>query len=309
MALQPMVTVTLVDSEFLEWYGEMIGERTQDDTINGFQNLSNDANNVNSLNSTADLSINSRGGKDVINTGSGNDTINTGSGDDTVFAGKGSDVVSGGSGNDTLVGFDGNDTLKGGSGNDTLEGGLGVDQLFGGTGDDELWGGDDVDTLKGGSGNDHLYGDHDGGDNPGRDYLDGGFGNDTIEGGPKADTLWGGRGADTFVYRTSTTASNEFNETPVGHSDFIVDFSRDEGDKIDIHLMDAKINTAGTQSFTLAGGPSTQAGTLWFGAVSSDHVQSVFMNVDGGPADMQIMVQLTGGMTSLQASDFIGLLV
>ena len=43
MALQPTVTtITLVDSEFLEWYGEMMQERTQDNTLSGYQNLSND---------------------------------------------------------------------------------------------------------------------------------------------------------------------------------------------------------------------------------------------------------------------------
>ena len=37
-------------------------------------------------------------------------------------------------------------------------------------------------------------------------------------------------------------------------------------------------------------------------------VESIFMNVDGGSANMQIRVQLTGGMTSLEASDIIRLL-
>ena len=110
------------------------------------------------------------------------------------------------------------------------------------------------------------------------------------------------------MYQISTVASDELNESPVGHSDFIADFSRAEGDKIDIHLLDAKINTSGRQSFTLENGPSTQARTLWFGAVSSDDVESIFMNVDGGSANMQIRVQLTGGMTSLEASDIIRLL-
>jgi len=69
--------------------------------------------------------------------------------------------------------------------------------------------------------------------------------------------------------------------------------------------MDANLLIGGNQAFDVVEGASTQAGTAWFGAVSDNNVQSVFFNVDGGTgADMQIMVQLTGGMTSLSESDF-----
>lgn len=298
-------TVIFVESEFLEFYAEYIAERTEDGTQSGYQNLGSGDNVFSQMNTGSNLLINAQAGDDRVLTGRGNDTIRTGSGDDYVYAGAGSDVVFGGSGADTLIGFDGDDTLNGGSGDDILEGGVGVDQLNGGTGNDELWGGDGVDFLYGKSGNDYLYGDHDGGVNPGRDFLDGGFGNDVIVGGPEADNLWGGRGADTFAYQIATTASDEFNESSVGHSDFIRDFSHAEGDIIDLSAMDANLRRTGNQEFDFRDGPSTTAGTVWLGSVNADNVQSVFINVDGGTADMQIMVQLTGNMTSLVESDFL----
>lgn len=297
------VSVMYVESEFMEIMGERYQEYSQDSARSGFQNLGAGDNALSRASATSDLSINAQGGIDTINTGRGDDVVHAGSGNDNVFLGAGDDGAYGAAGDDELVGFEGNDTLRGGSGNDTLEGGFGVDQLYGGTGNDELWGGEGLDLLYGGSGNDKIFGDHDDGI-AGRDYIDGGYGNDTINGGGKADNIWGGEGADTFVYQTATSAADPLNEAPVGHAEFVHDFSRAEGDRFDFRGLDANLRIGGNQTFNYVDEASTQAGTVWFGAVSGNNVQSVFMNVDGGAADMQIMVQLTGDMTSLIQSDF-----
>ncbi len=274
--------------------GERVYNMTQDNARDGYVNLGS-GNNVHQSSSSADRFINSQGGSDTITLfGTGNDFIHSGSGDDNVFGGAGNDQLYGGSGNDWLDGFDGDDKLYGGSGTDTLSGGIGTDMLYGGSGADELWGGDGVDILDGGSGNDTLFGDGDGGS--GKDYLIGGRGNDTLEGGGGADSLSGGADADTFVFRHQ-------NDLGLGHTDVITDFSHAAGDRIDVSLIDARVGGTANDAFSFRAGPSTEVGTLWLGAVV-DGQQSVFMNRDGGAADLQIIVKLADAVGLVQ-SDFL----
>jgi len=244
--------------------------------------------------------INAQGGSDTIQLfGTGNDTIYTGSGSDTVFAGEGNDSVTGGSGNDDLVGYDGDDKLSGGSGNDTIEGGIGTDEIYGGSGVDMLFGSAGIDIIYGGLGNDQIFGDHDGSptSQQGGDYLNGGYGNDEIHGGGGADRMYGNADADTFVF-------DHVNDFVFGHADLIGDFSRAEGDKIVLTSVDANASLAANQAFDFVDGPSTRAGTLWLG-VAGNGQQRVFMNVDGGSADLDIIVKFNDAtMTSLQESDF-----
>lgn len=295
-----IIEVQVINSELLEIVQENFAERTQDNNKSGYQNLGSSENSFSQTTSSA-LRINSQGGDDtIILNGAGNDTIYTGSGADFVFAGAGNDTVTGGSGDDELIGYDGNDKLYGGSGNDTIEGGIGVDEIYGGTGADELWGGAGVDIIYGGVGNDVIYGDHDGSptNQQGGDYLYGGFGNDEIHGGGRSDRMYGNAGADEFVF-------DHVNDFVFGHSDIIGDFSRSEGDKIVLTPVDAKLNQSGNQNFDFVDGPSTLAVTLWLGT-ASDGQQRVFMNVDGGSADLDIIVKFDDStMTSLQESDFL----
>jgi len=294
-----IIEVQVINSEFLEIIQESFAERSQDESKSGYQNLGSAENNF-SRNTSTSLLINTQGGDDtVFLNGSGNDTVYTGSGADTVFAGAGNDTVTGGSGDDELIGYDGNDKLYGGSGNDTLEGGIGVDEIYGGTGADTLWGGAGVDIIYGGVGNDVIYGDHDGSptSQQGGDYLSGGFGNDEIHGGGKSDRMFGNAGADEFVF-------DHVNDFVFGHSDVIGDFSRSEGDTISLLAVDANANLSGNQNFRFMEGPSTLAGTLWLGA-ASDGQQRVFMNIDGGSADLDIIVKFNDdAMTTLIKSDF-----
>jgi Ca2+-binding RTX toxin-like protein len=135
----------------------------------------------------------------------------------------------------TLYGEDGNDTLIGGAGKDTFHGGTGNDLLNGNDGNDQLFGNDGNDTLNGGNGNDTLVG---------------GNGNDVLSGGAGLDVLTGGKGADVFLFRFA-----DFNSANVGASkDVITDFNAAEGDKIDIHFIDANVLTSKDDAFTFIGG-------------------------------------------------------
>ena len=90
--------------------------------------------------------------------------------------------------------------------------------------------------LNGGNSSDQLSG------RDGADRIDGGAAGDTINGGGGQDTLTGGsgNGADTFVYAALT-------DSAVGSGDLITDLGT--GDKIDLHLIDADVTTAGDQAF------------------------------------------------------------
>ena len=129
---------------------------------------------------------------------------------------------------DTLLGGDGNDILFGQGGDDFLYGGAGNDTLFGGSGNDTLYGKSGNDRLYGGSGNDTLYG------GTGNDILSGGLGNDILIGGAGNDILMGDAGADTFTWLKGDTEAGKVAK------DYIVDFSKSEGDKLDLSdLLDS----------------------------------------------------------------------
>uniref|UniRef100_UPI003BA3087D VCBS domain-containing protein n=1 Tax=Aeromonas dhakensis TaxID=196024 RepID=UPI003BA3087D len=123
---------------------------------------------------------------------------------------------------DVLIGGDGNDILFGQGGDDFLFGGAGNDILFGGAGNDTLYGESGNDTLYGGSGNDTLFG------GIGNDTLSGGLGNDILVGGLGNDILKGDGGADTFTWLQGDTAAGSVAK------DYVVDFSKAEGDKLDL---------------------------------------------------------------------------
>jgi len=129
---------------------------------------------------------------------------------------------------DTLYGGDGNDILFGQGGDDFLYGGAGNDILFGGSGNDTLYGESGSDVLSGGSGNDTLYG------GTGNDVLSGGLGNDILIGGAGDDILKGDAGVDTFTWQKGDTVAGSVAK------DYVVDFSKSEGDKLDLSdLLDS----------------------------------------------------------------------
>lgn len=204
-----------------------------------------------------------------------------------------------GQGGDDLIIVVGNtnDTILGGSGSDTIDGGNGADTIKGGSGADHLFGGGGNDNLYGGSGDDTLVGDNDA--IPfslnGVDTLYGGGGNDVLYGGGKADILTGGTGSDTFLFKVGFGAQNE---SKVGEADTITDFQ--VGDRIDVSQIDANANVAGNNAFTFSASPSTAAGTFFI--TTAEDGQHVFFNIDGGAADMEIIVHSS---TALSVTDFI----
>uniref|UniRef100_UPI003BA117A8 Ig-like domain-containing protein n=1 Tax=Aeromonas enteropelogenes TaxID=29489 RepID=UPI003BA117A8 len=94
----------------------------------------------------------------------------------------------------------------------------GDDILYGGQGNDILFGQGGNDILFGGAGSDHLYG---------------GVGNDILVGGLGNDILKGDAGSDIFTWLKGDA------ETGKVAKDYIVDFSKPEGDKLDLsNLLD-----------------------------------------------------------------------
>lgn len=186
-----------------------------------------------------------------------------------------------------MFGGAGNDVLKGYGGHDELRGGQGNDRLYGGDHNDKLYGNEDNDSLYGDGGDDYLEG------GAGNDILNGGSGRDTLIGGSLKDELTGGSGADIFRYATP-------DQSPRGSGrDIIRDFSRKDGDKIDLSNIDANENKSKDQDFSFIGSKafSGKAGELAL------HGNILEGDVTGdGKADFQIELV---GVTSLQSSDFV----
>ncbi|MGE6223688.1 type I secretion C-terminal target domain-containing protein [Aeromonas media] len=104
----------------------------------------------------------------------------------------------------------------------------GHDKLYGGLGDDILFGQGGNDELSGDAGNDTLYG------GTGNDILSGGLGNDILIGGIGNDVLRGDAGSDTFTWLKGDTVAGSVAK------DYVVDFSKSEGDKLDLSdLLDS----------------------------------------------------------------------
>ncbi len=98
-----------------------------------------------------------------------------------------------------------------------------------------------IENLSGGQGWDQLYG------NAGANVLQGWNGNDLLVGRAGQDTLTGGAGADRFQFTA-------IGDSVVGaNADRITDFSRAQGDKIDLSGIDANTGAAGNQAFSFIG--------------------------------------------------------
>ena len=254
-------------------------------------------------------------GNDRLSAGGGVNRLFGGSGDDHYYIGNITTTISDESGSNdsvatrvdydidagietvslviaglTVTGNVENNRIWGSDGVDTMLGGRGQDLIDGGAGNDIISGGADRDTLKGGIDNDSLSGDE------GRDYLDGGAGDDWLSGGAEFDTLIGGSGADTFDFGSLTHSS-------AGEPDVIRDFSRVEGDRIDLRGIDAVPSSQADDSFLWigAGGFTGQSGELRYAVAAGD--ARLEGDVDGdGVADFAILLR---GVTNLAASDFL----
>jgi len=245
---------------------------------------------------------------------------------ENVYASHLDDFLIGNGGTNYLEGRSGNDRIRGGFGGDILEGGSGIDTLdyvdsnasviidlstgeaYGGyaEGDtfynfediigskysDTLRGDANANRLTGGDGNDNLNG------REGADVLVAGNGNDRLIGGLGADRFYGGAGADTFVFQT--LADSGF---AVAERDMIMDFSRAQGDKIDLTAIDADTQATGNQAFSFAGtgGFTGINGQISYTLNAGDAI--VFGDVNGDRrADFAFRVE---NVTSLAAGDFV----
>lgn len=148
----------------------------------------------------------------------------------------------------------------------------------------------DIEDVTGGRGADRLTGDAE--DNA----LTGGGGRDTLTGGEGADMLRGNAGADRFVFTSFADSTEEFADT-------ILDFSRKQGDRIDLSAIDANEGASGNQPFTFIGTKDfgEKAGQLRF--ETSGGKTEIQGDVDGdGAADLVILLN---SALSLRAGDFI----
>ncbi|MBO3762530.1 calcium-binding protein [Ciceribacter sp. L1K22] len=245
----------------------------------------------------------------VITGNSGNNTLSGLAGNDRLDGGAGNDTLDGGAGNDTLIGGSGNDTLNGGSGADRMEGGSGNDTYYvdnsgdvvveaanagtdtvrssishtlaanvenlilSGSGNLNGNGNTLANALTGNSGNNILKG------LVGDDTLRGEAGNDQLTGGSGADKLYGGSGADRFIF--TATSDSTVSSTS---RDMIYDFSRSQGDKIDLSAIDASTKSSGNQAFSFVGEKaySGKAGELRY--VNSGGDTYVYADVNGDKA-------------------------
>lgn len=263
------------------------------------------------------------------------DNLDGGAGNDMLDGRSGDDTLQGGAGNDTLAGSSGNDILIGGAGADRLEGGGGIDWasystartrvavdlsrpgenrgdadgdsfrsiegIIGSRYADKLYGNDNANSLSGGSGSDSLDG-RGGNDilrgNSGNDTLSGGAGSDRLIGGTGADRLEGGSGADRFIY---TAVSDSTIKAP--GRDFIADFNRQAGDKVDLSGLDADTRTPGDQAFlTLGFGGYVGTGAALRYSIS-DNIPRLYGDVNGdGKDDFCIQIK---GVDELMIEDFI----
>ena len=166
--------------------------------------------------------------------------------------------------------------LRGTAGADTLTGGVGADSVLGEAGDDRLSGSGGNDTLLGGAGYDALMG---------------GDGADRLAGGSEGDVLIGGAGADAFVFASVSDGN-----------DRIQDFTRAQGDRIDLSAIDADATTAGNQAFLFADGiafAAYQPGTVRTSKASDG---TITVEADTGAGVLSFRVQ---GAASLAADDFL----
>lgn len=126
-------------------------------------------------------------------------------------------------------------------------------------------------------GNDHI------------NFIGGGGGNDIIDGRGGIDLLSGGTGADTFVYTSRLDGG-----------DRIIDFNPNEGDKINLSLVDSDMHTDTLETLGFAG-KQPEGHSVWY--FQGQTTTYVFADTDGNLEAQEFVLTLDGSIP-LHASDF-----
>lgn len=197
----------------------------------------------------------------------------------------------GGPGDDTLIALHGMARMEGGAGDDTYVIGNPADRLIEqpGGGSDAVqssWSfvlGDNLERVV-------LTGERPtrGTGNELDNVITGNSARNVLTGGGGADTLIGGDGADLFVYRSADDSG-----AAPGASDIVLDFSSQEGDRIDLRDLDANPGRPGKQGFTFIGSAafssSDATGQLRFDA--GTHL--LLASIDADP-QAEMAIELAG---------------
>lgn len=242
-------------------------------------------------------SITGDDGRNILRGEAGDDGLSGGADDDTLQGGNGSDFLNGGVGNDLVDGGNDNDFLIGSGGNDQVRGGAGIDTIgffFSSSGVvADLAGG--TASGDGSIGTDRLSGIENLDGTPFADRLAGNGGANVIKGSYGADVLIGRGGADRFVYHFKDESAPEA-------PDRILDFSRAQGDKIDLAVIDANEQVTGSQAFKFIGqGQLTGVGQLRSFKQTGDTV--IEANTTDLTAGAELRIELDP-LVSMQAGDF-----
>lgn len=132
----------------------------------------------------------------------------------------------------------------------------------------------------------------------GNDDLRGENENDVLIGGLGADQLTGGSDRDSFVFTAPTESGI------AGNSDVILDFSKIESDRIDLSLIDAKLDTLKDDAFIWKGAAAFQEpGELRYFYDTPNNVTVLEANMDNN-LSVDFQIRLAGNI-SLEAKDFI----
>lgn len=132
----------------------------------------------------------------------------------------------------------------------------------------------------------------------GDDEIRGGDGDDKVIGAGGKDDLYGDTGADTFIYQSVKDST-----VAMSGRDTIFDFSRSQGDHIDLSAIDANTKVSGNQAFSFVGTKafSGKAGELRYEKTLSDTY--IFVDVNGDKvADLAIHLDRS---LALQQGDFL----
>ncbi|MFO1071098.1 MAG: hypothetical protein U1E14_21490, partial [Geminicoccaceae bacterium] len=126
----------------------------------------------------------------------------------------------------------------------------------------------------------------------GNDTHYGGAGNDTMLGRSDPDRFFGDSGADLFQFLNGETSLGAGNRIRIG------DFAAKDGDRLDLHLIDADTLAGGDQAFIFIGTAAFSApGQLRFAAGTGFVVLQA--SIDGDTA-AEFAAELTG-LTTVQA--------